>query len=246
VSDYLLRLVERAVGSSAGQSPRPQRRFDWGSPWTDAGSVDLESPIGSSFRREPIASRRTPQQVGAYPISPDADGSFPLVTEGFDDYSRERVRAAHDDPGRTAGLKRDFVPTSSVESGVSESARPPAASRADKLDRSELEASEPGAKQLSLGTEVSTIFSANSSGFESTKVEERGIFHTAENRTIGTESPRSEAEEPIVEVSIGRVEVKLDAPIPPAALKAAVRPAGFAEFEALRRYTAGSWPSRRR
>ena len=62
------------------------------------------------------------------------------------------------------------------------------------------------------------------------------------SRNPAAKSTRENAE-PAVEVKIGRVEVRFDAPIAPASLKRPSRPSGFAEFAALRRYETQPWPS---
>jgi hypothetical protein len=52
---------------------------------------------------------------------------------------------------------------------------------------------------------------------------------------------------PPVEITIGRVEIQFDSPAPPRPTSVpTLRPGGFAEFAALRRYAAGPWPSRNR
>jgi hypothetical protein len=66
----------------------------------------------------------------------------------------------------------------------------------------------------------------------------------AEGNPSGRSPRLRETPEPAVEVNIGRVEVKLDVPAPPAP-KPISAPRGFAEFEALRRYITRPWPSHR-
>ncbi len=56
--------------------------------------------------------------------------------------------------------------------------------------------------------------------------------------------PLQETADPVVEVNIARVEVRLDVPRQPAP-QLVTRPRGFAEFESLRRYVAGPWSRRR-
>jgi hypothetical protein len=49
--------------------------------------------------------------------------------------------------------------------------------------------------------------------------------------------------EPPVEVKIGHVEIRFDAPVTPAPSRASSQPSGFSEYAALRRYAVGPWGS---
>jgi hypothetical protein len=134
----------------------------------------------------------------------------------------------------------------SAESKVSDSSQQLAAiSRADNRDRTSTVTSEQIGQGVSR-TEGSMTVIADSR-FKPTIGGEHLSSRSTQNSTTHTESTHLPvAEEPIVEVSIGRVEVKLDSPASPAVPKAPVRPTGFAEFEALRRYAAGLWHLRTR
>lgn len=245
MSDYLMRMVERAAGRSAGESPRPPRRFDWGASRADGNSPGLESPVESSPELERVASRRMSQPGRTSRTGRDVDAAA-SVTEVFDDDAQHSVRLAPEHPARTGLLTQDFALAPSAESGVSESAPPPAAiSRAGTLERNGDETSEPHGEAVN-PTEGSTRPIAHSR-IEPALGGEHGNFRSRENRTARKESHLlPESEEAVVEVSIGRVEVALGGPPPPTAPRAAVRPNGFAEFEALRRYAAGPWHLRRR
>lgn len=239
-----MRMVERAAGSG-GDSPRPPRRFDWGASRADGNSPGSDSPMISSPELERFASRGISQPGRTSRTGRDVDAAA-SATEVFDDDAQPSVRLAPEHPARTASVTQDFAAAPSAENGVSESTPPPGAiSRAATLERTGDETSEPHGEAV-IATEESTRPIARSR-IEPNLGGELGNFRSRENRTARKESHLlPESEEPVVEVSIGRVEVALGSPPPPAASKAAVRTTGFAEFEALRRYAAGPWHLRRR
>src|SRR5438067_1819410 len=103
-----MRMVERAAGS-AGDSPRPPRRFDWGVSRADGNPPVLDSPLMSSPELERFASRGISQPGRTSRTGRDVDAAASSTTELFDDDAPPSARLAPEHPARTARVIQDFA-----------------------------------------------------------------------------------------------------------------------------------------
>jgi hypothetical protein len=240
-------MVERAAGRTHGQGPRPPQSFLW------AGPLQNPAPdLASSALQFPASGRTVPLRPvlhrapsGAESVSPVVSQDVAAVSGEKDDSTTPRVlQNSFGDDTHPPLISR---PTTLVSERPSTSSQPTqVAARSNDIDRTALTAPDIETEEPALAMEAPMTVVNDSPILTATPVPRRRNFRTgAEGRARG-ESPRlTEAVEPVVEISIGSVEVRLDVPSPPAP-KLVSRPHGFAEFEALRRYTAGPWPPRRR
>ncbi len=246
MSDYLRRMVERAVGRTHGQGPQPPQSFLW------AGPLENPAPdLASSALQFPASGRTVPFRPVLHRAPSGAESVSPVVSQDVAAASGEK-----DDSATPCLLQNSFGddthpplisgPATLVSERPSTSSQPTqVAARSNDIDRA-LTAPDIETEEPALAMEAPMTVVNDSPIITATPVPPRRNFRTgAEGRARG-ESPRlTEAVEPVVEVRIGRVEVRLDVPSPPAP-RPVSRPHGFAEFEALRRYAAGPWPPRRR
>jgi hypothetical protein len=221
VSNYLLRMIGRAAGRSTAGGPRPPRPLRWPEPWG-----------GNQADRRPSATQVPGGDHGArFRSTPPLPTSAPA----------QRVSAvnATDSP---EVLSEPPVTRSEPIAEHNES-DPPATAEPDTEIEELALVDNPRPSRARIEHHSTAAGNPPMSG--APRISRASVPRVAEGSARAGLPRLTDTPGPVVEVNIGRVEVKLDVPTPPAP-KPVSGPRGFAEFEALRRYSAGPWPSRRR
>ncbi len=237
-SNYLFRMVERAAGLSPEQAPRPPQHFYWPLPWEQPAKAINSSLLASS---NTSSARLVPATLP--PFSRDlVEGESPLAlnTASTEEANPVVTPAAHSHSqenfafnGGSFAASSDAQP--SVLSGTVDPARrfvhEESGSQPDTMviEKPLAAAAKLQDPRFAIPTPQKISFRSNG------EAASRGSMPQTPQETV----------EPVVEVNIARVEVHLDPPRQPSP-QAVPAPVGFAEFESLRRYAAGPWPSRRR
>jgi len=248
-----MRMIERAAGQVSGQVPHTPKPFRWAVPWgvpaPDVGSSAMQLPATGPdvhFRSDfhPVLS------ASDLPTSSTAE----MVPSGLPNNLSAGSGEYHK-PAAPQVPQQDFEDNSShalnsvVVTPVTEHplvpSQPTYSSARSDLGRTTLAANNTEIEPTQ-AMEVPAIVVNHPPSVASSCELSSPDFPAIAEGAVRAGWPRSTTPvEPIVEVNIGRVEVRLDAP-QSRAPKPVSRAQGFGEFEALRRYTTAPWPSRRR
>lgn len=244
-------MIERAAGRASGQVPRPPAQPRWAVPWcsrerTPNSAADRARPVRSATDRmssDPLATKSVKGMTS------DVAGTVSSVFAEADDGYRNTPGSAlpQQDSGSDADQPFLYVVKTRGASRVLPSPRlDQQTSTTNDLDRA-LTASNAETEESTLASETPAAVDESQVLVSARVSPRRPAIHATETNSSRSDLPRAaqEAAEPAVEVHIGRVEVRLDVPQTPAPRPVSL-PNGFAEFEAIRRYAAGPWPSRRR
>ena len=163
-------------------------------------------------------------------------------------HSNDRLRQDAEQTSHEVSGKSSVTNTLHVHVKASRSTARPLATRSVEVPRS---TSQPVARLLDNLPTVETDTSLVTAPVDRTSTRTpRSAAETPvpqENRPQAAAMQASkEVSEPPVEVKIGRVEIRFDAPATPAASSAPARPSGFSEYAALRSYAIRPWGSRNR
>lgn len=236
--NYLLRMVERAAGSSALPTPRPPQQFYWPLPWEQPARFSAASALPSTKTN---ASSQAATTLSV--IDREGEGETPLAPAIY-----QPVQDVTPPLPAAASARLDFA----IASRLPESGDGNASARFDQHPTHLALIPEPVPDPANIfhenrHNEEPTPASPRAQGSMAGDQTTQDAFHFrgqehSRGRTQPAEQPASE---PIVEVNIARVEVRLDAPRPTEA-RVVPKANGFAEFESMRRYTAGPWSLRKR
>ncbi len=249
MSDYLLRMIDRAAGRASGETPRPPKSFRWAVPWggnaLDVGvAADEFRASGRAIAFGPVSHPRTggPAESVSLPASkgvPELSAEFenPVSPRALQESLEHETNQPLTSAAVVAVSGRSLTPSPPIQP----------ITRNNGFDLPELPASDTEIEELASPRESESSLTFNHRPvLVAEPVSPRPDFHKAAKDVAYATSPRlTDTADSVVEVNIGRVEVRLDVPAPPAP-KPASRPNGFAEYETLRRYSAGAWPTRRR
>ena len=265
MSNFLFRMVERAAGVSAATSPQPPRPFQWPSsaetPYPGKSTFDSLAefqqvrPTGvrtPSLPLKPLTTERVEQggqepdiQIGpkASSLQPEADAMKQAVKHFNDRLRQDAEQTSHEVSGKSS-----VTNTPHVEVEASRSTARPLAKRSVEVPRS---TSQPVARPLdnlpAVETDTSLVTAPVARPSIRTPRSAAEAPVPQENRPQAAAMQASkEVSEPPVEVKIGRVEIRFDAPATPAASSAPACPSGFSEYAALRSYAIRPWGSRNR
>ncbi len=236
--NYLLRMVERAAGRSAQPTPQPPQQFYWPLPWEEPARFSGTAPF-------PSARVKAPSQSATSLSLNDRE------TEAQTSVAPAIVQPVHD-------LAPPIPPAANEKPDFEIASRPPWPADENASAQLNPQLTRPALIQPSV-PQPTNIFHENIHGekHQPASLQDQGLmvenhatqdaFHlNGQEHSHGRRQPAAQQNaEPIVEVHIGRVEVRLDTPRQPEA-RAVPKASGFAEFESMRRYTAGPWLLRKR
>ncbi|MGE5322961.1 MAG: hypothetical protein ACM3SW_08870 [Actinomycetota bacterium] len=269
MSDFLFRMIERAAGGSSVPVPQPPPQYQWPAlldrpaPVPVSGSaalptaktaapVSLSPAAPHSFGTSMDALDRASSPAFTTPQFAGGTMETELAPEAIGSEKTRLITPSEKDPIQSVELAQVKVP---------EAARRPAPLRFGPDTRFQIShpAIEDGASlrdsfhEPDPVREKPAIVSGRVAEF-STVQQAHGPERTspapalpparAERADRSLPPGRQEAPDPVVEVSIARVDVRLDAP-KQAAPQPVSRPRGFAEYESLRRYITSPWARRR-
>lgn len=236
--NYLFRMVERAAGRSALPTPRPPQQFYWPLPWEQPARFSGTAPFPSAKAKAPSQSATS---LSLLDREGEAETSLaPAIVQPVHDLAPPIPLAANQKP--------DFEMAS----------RPPGSADENTSAQLDQQPTLPPLTPKSVPQPIN-IFHENIIGEKPAPapLQAQGLmvenqvpqdtFHfNGQEHSHGRRQPAAQqSAEPIVEVHIGRVEVQLEAPRQPEA-RVVPKANGFAEFESMRRYTAGPWSLRKR
>ncbi len=272
VSDFLFRMIERAAGRSSSCVPRPPRQYQWPSSWErpapvcgspalpppkTAQAVSLSSPaphslsdsrvlldqaiapafstpgpVSTSMEREVAPEARRPNEFAGTLRAETSLTTAPKENSTIQPSELASPEAPPPVPLQHAPDNKAQVryPATEKRASFRDSLLSPVMGEQEPATASRLVAEFPAVQQY--GPEETSPAPA--------------LMPSVRTEGARRSNPHSLRETPdtVVEVNIGRVDVRLDAPKQPAPQPVS-RPRGFAEYESLRRYVASPWSRRR-
>ncbi len=236
-ANYLFRMVERAAGRSELPTPRPPQQFYWPLPWEQPARFSATAPFPSTKAKAPHQAATTLSLIdrqGEAETSTETAIFQPVqeLTPPIPPAANERpdfeiVSLPSESTDENTSAKFDQQPT--LAALISQPIANPADIFHENIHREKPAPASPQAQHLM--AEKQTPDDA---------------FHfNRQNNPHERLRPAAPSAEPVVEVHIARVEVRLDPPRQ-SEPRAVPKPNGFAEFESMRRYAAGPWSLRKR